>query len=320
MDSFSNSIPLDHRLPLGDRQGVSGKRKRWIVALLIIVPLWMVVSGGIGLWLHFRQQKIDERTQQMRLVKDVSASSLLDDVSKLSQTLGERNTSTPETRESLKRAAALIQGGVGPSNMGYKIQQKPDPAGTPLIWIEVYGKKDEQALWVITPYDSPVGNAGVERNATGVAATMAVAQAVADAKPAHPIKFLFLPHGTDAKGPWKDVAEKTVQLIREQHGAAQILWVESMGTATELRLSGNDTPALTSALASLGKRSADEARESDPVEVLQAAGLPIARITTLVPGPGAGEGTALPDAERLAATTGRLVELVQRLAGIASAR
>lgn len=257
----------------------------------------------------------------MRLVKDVSASSLLDDVTKLSQAIGERNTSSPEARENLKRASSLIQGGVGPSNMGYKVQQKPDPAGTPLIWIEVYGKKDERALWIIAPYDSPTGSNGVERNATGVAATMAVAQAVAAAKPAHPIRFVFLPHGNDTNGPWKDAAEKTVQLIREQHGASQILWVESIGTGTELRVSSSsDLPSLTAAVVGLGKRTAVESRDQDPVELLQSAGLPVARVTTLVPGPSAGAGTALPDAERLAASTGRLVELVRRLAGIASAR
>ena len=58
------------------------------------------------------------------------------------------------------------------------------PADWPLIHVTLRGKNpDSPAVWVLTSYDSRPGSPGVEANATGLAATLAAAQALAGDTP-----------------------------------------------------------------------------------------------------------------------------------------
>ena len=208
---------------------------------------------------------------------------------------------------------------MGPSNTGYAIRKERGPADWPLIRVILKGKNESSpALWVVTSYDSRPGSAGVEANATGVAATLAAAQAMAGDKPEASVHFVFLPHANDPEAP---VLETAAKLKTMAMNAKSILCVEAMGGGEELWLSSRDTNALPLAkIQGLGAiRGADViclGDDADTASVLFEMGLPAVRVATRpMVGPDEAD-SKLPPPAIAAASAGRLVELIRRCAGL----
>lgn len=298
--------------------GKPEKRPRWVGLLLVILPLWLVVSGGAAVWylLHREQQK--DLAEQQRFVRSVSESALADDLRKLVEIIGERNGSSESAAKNLTRAASMIEGTLGPANTGFSVRRTQGPADWPLLHIRIAGTNpDSPALWVVCAYDSRPGSPGVEANATGVAASLAAAQALAAEKPATSVHFAFLPNANDPDSPVLETADKLAKLAGSP---AAILCVEAMGAGDELWLSSRDTAAIPlSKAAGLGSVRGAEVvclgDDADLASVLFEIGLPAVRVSTR-PQVAAGESDAtLPAAATLAASTGRLVELIRRCAG-----
>lgn len=297
----------------------ASKRPRWVVVLLVIVPLWLVISGGLALWYFHHREKKQARVEQARFAQTISESSLADDLKKLVEIIGERNGSSESAGKNLSRTAAMIEGALGPSNTGYAIRKEQGPAGWPLIQVVLRGKDENApALWVVTSYDSRHGSPGVEANATGVAATLAVAQAMAADKPDANIHFVFLPHANDPEAPVLETATKLRTLATN---AKTILCVEAMGAGGELWLSSRDANAgPLSKIEGLGAvRGADVICLGDDVDlasILFEMGLPAVRVATR-PMIGADEtDSKLPSPHVAANSTGRLLELIRRCSGL----
>ncbi|RPJ35683.1 MAG: M28 family peptidase [Verrucomicrobiaceae bacterium] len=295
------------------------KRPRWVVVLLVILPLWLVVSGGVAVWhlLHREQEK--ERMEQERFAQSVSESALADDLRKLVEIIGERNAATEGAAKNLTRAAAMIEGSLGPANTGFSVSRTQGPADWPLLHVRITGTNPESpALWVVCSYDSRPGSPGVEANATGVAATLAAAQALATEKPATSVHFAFLPHANDPDSPVLETADKLVKLAGSP---AAILCVEAMGAGNQLWLSSRDTAAMPLAKVSgLGSVRGAEVvclgEDVDLASVFFQMGLPAVRVSTR-PQVIAREADATPPAAAtLASSTGCLVELIRRCAGL----
>ncbi len=186
-----------------------------------------------------------------------------------------------------------------------------------MIQATVPGEKSiASPVWVLTSYDSPLGSRGAEKNASGLAATLAAAQALADATPSRPIRFLFIPHVNESEAPVLETALLVSQHISEKHSA--ILCVEAMASAETLILTSRDTEATpVEEFAGLGKILGAEVTclgdDFDLASTLVETGLPAIRIATrptLLPDE---KDDMVPFAPTLAASTGRLVELIQRL-------
>jgi hypothetical protein len=294
------------------------KRPRWVGLLLVILPLWLVVSGGAAMWYFLQRDKKLETAEQQRFSRSVSKTLLADDVRKLVQIVGERNGASEQAAKNLSRAAAMIEGSLGPSNIGFAVARVPGPADWPLLHVSITGKNpDSPAVWIVCAYDSHPGSPGAEANATGVAAMLAVAQALAGEKPTASVHFVFLPHGNDPDSPLLEPAQKFAKLAGTP---AAVLCVEAMGNGGELWLSsqdGNATPL--SKAAGLGSVKGAEVirrmgKGADLASVMFQLGLPAVRVATR-PLVAANEADiTLPAAATLAASTGRLVELIRRCA------
>ena len=288
------------------------KRPRWVGLLLVILPLWLITSGGVAMWYFLHRDKKLENMEQQRFSRSVSAAALADDVRKLVEIVGERNGTSETASKNLSRAASMIEGSLGPSNIGFAVNLTPGPADWPLIHVRILGSDPEAAaVWVVCAYDSRPGSPGAEANATGVAATLAAAQALAGEKPRASVHFAFLPHGNDPAPPLKETARKLANLAGKP---SALLCVEAMGRGGELWLASRDTSAVPLFKAA-GLGSVKHARDgADLADALFQIGLPAVRVATR-PHMSANEtDSALPSADNLAASTGRLVELIRRCA------
>jgi|AntRauTorckE6833_2_1112554.scaffolds.fasta_scaffold26336_2 hypothetical protein len=298
----------------------SHRKSRLIPWLLVILPAWLFISAGLFLVKHFKDEKAALVEEEKRFARTVSNSLIADDLRKIVTVIGERNTSKPEN---LRAMASMIQGLLGPSNTGYKIDTIDGPAGFPIIKIGISAIGENAPIWILSSYDSPIGSVGAEKNATGLTASLATAQALANSSPSHPIHFLFLPHVNQTEAPVLETAELAANLIESAGKPKAVLCIEAMGEQEELILSSRDTEALpTYRIDGLGKILGAEVvclgEDFDLASILFELGLPAARVATrpiLLPDEA---DDKLPFAPTLSSSTGRVIELVKRLAGTSS--
>lgn len=296
------------------------RRPRWVTLLLVLLPLWLVGSGGGALWFYFHHEKKQALVEQERFAQNVSPPMLADDLKKIVEVIGERNASSESAAANLSRAASMIQGLLGPSNTGYAVRLTKGPASWPLLQVTLTGKDPKApAVWVLTSYDSRAGSRGAEANATGLAATLASAQALARDKPKVSIHFVFLPHANDPESPVIETATKFLELSKPAGPPKSLLCVESMGAGESLWLSSRDTSAVPLGLVSgLGAVYGAEVvclgEDTDLASTLFEMNLPAVRVATrpLVLADEADD--KLPFAPTVAASTGRLIELIRRCA------
>jgi len=304
------------------------KKSRWVVVLLWLVPAWLIISAGGGIWMYFQAKKEQERKESIKFARAVSAKSIADDLKKVATFIGPRNPAF-EDGIGLTRAAAWIEGTLGPSNTGYTVRQIPGPSRWPILRIDFRGT-DENApsLWVVCAYDSAiVEKAGDTTYSAPVVAQIAAAQALAKEQPAATIHFVFLPHATDINGgkdpfaPYPGKAEdlltastlrnacfdKLAAMIREEGTALSVLVLDRMSGGQFVNVSTPDTanPVLAIVPSALGVRSSIP-DNGMLVSFLYQKGLPAVRISS--------SSAAEPEEDPLTPLCGQLVELIQRLA------
>ena len=298
---------------------VDRKSRRWVVALLVVLPLWMAVSGGIGLWIWWRGQVAAEQAGPAKFATAIEAGALASDVMKLVEIAGPRGIGSEEKRAGLGRAEAMIESSIGPSNAGYVVEKMPAPPTAdgrawPVMVATLQGD-DRAPLWVIAGYDTAVANP-VEANSTGLASVLAVANALSGERLGRPVKFAFLPHVYEAEAP----VLKTLDAFTRWMGEAEaVLVVEATGAGEELWISSRDAervaaPAFQDSGKVVGAEVVCLGDDFDLSSVLFEMNRPAVRVSTRpVVGP-SDEEIALPDADAHAAATRRLADLVSALA------
>lgn len=293
------------------------RRSPWVIFLLVLLPVWLVASGAGALWYYFHREKKQALVEQERFVQAVSAPLLADDLRKIVEVIGERNASSETAAANLSRTASMIEGLLGPSNTGYPVRRTNGPGKWPILQVTLAGKNPQApAVWVLSSYDSRAGSRGAEANASGLAATLAAAQALARDKPNFPIHFVFLPHANDLESPVVETAAKFAELAKSPKA---ILCVESMGAGEPLWLSSRDvTAAPLNLVSGLGAVYGAEViclgEDTDLASTLFEMNLPAVRVATrplLLPDEADDQ---LPLAPTVAAATGRLIELIRRCA------
>ncbi|MEO8617303.1 MAG: hypothetical protein ABI600_19380 [Luteolibacter sp.] len=296
------------------------KRSGWVTFLLVLLPLWLIGSGGGALWYYFHKEKKQALVEQERFAQAVSTPPLADDLRKLVEVIGERNGSSESAAANLSRTAVMIEGLLGPSNTGYAVKLNRGPADWPILQVSIAGNDTKApALWIVTSYDSRAGSLGVEANATGLAATLAAAQAMAGDKPSVAIHFVFLPHVNDPESPLLGTAAKFSELVKAAGGAQAVLTVEAMGAGEVLWLSSREGSAaplnLTAGLGAVhGAEDVCLGDDTDLASTLFEMNLPAVRVSTRAHLAADEPDEKPPFAPTVAASTGRLIELIRRCA------
>jgi hypothetical protein len=292
------------------------KKIRLVPWLLVLLPLWLIGSAGFALVKYFKDEKDSAVEEGNRFARSVTTGPIADDLRKLVSLIGERNTAKPEK---LAATASMIRGLLGPSNIGYEVKSINGPVDFPMLQVTIPSlDADAAPVWILTSYDSPIGSRGAERNATGLTATLAAAQALAADKPVRPIHFLFLPHANEADAPIVKTAMLASKAIGGSPAPKAILCIEAMGDTETLILSSRDTEALPVAeFSGLGKILGAEVvclgDDFDLASTLFEMDVPAIRVATrpmLLPDE---KDDKLPFAPTVGASTGRLIELVRRL-------
>ena len=298
----------------------NGKRPRRVVWLLVLLPVWLLASGAGAIWYFLHAEKREELRGEQRFARAVSEDLLADDLRKLVELIGERHASSETAARNLTRTAAMIEGLLGPGNTGYKVRRESGPSEWPLLQVTLAGDKSSApGVWVVSSYDSQAGSRGAEANATGLAATLAAAQALAGTSFPASIHFVLIPHANDRDSPVLETATKLRDVIRQSGEPRALLCVEAMGADRQLWLSSRETAAVPLSLAhELGViRGMDDVCLTDDADLASALfemGLPAVRVATRAQVAPDEADSALPDASRVAAATGRLIELIRRCA------
>ena len=294
------------------------KRPVVVTFFLVLLPLWLLGSGGGALWYYFHREKKQALVEQLRFIQAVSAPLMADDLRKIVEVIGERNASSATAAANLSRTAAMIEGLLGPSNTGYAVKKSNGPADWPILQVSLTSKDPAAAVvWVVTSYDSRAGSRGAEANATGLAATLAAAQALAGDTPKFPVNFAFLPHLNDLESPVLETAAKLRGLVKSAGNPKAVLCVEAMGAGEPLWLTSRDVSATPLGLVSgLGAVYGAEVvclgDDTDLASTLFEMGLPAVRVSTRPILTIEEQDEKRPFAPTVAAATGRLIELIRR--------
>ncbi|MGA0846610.1 MAG: hypothetical protein ACO3RV_08730, partial [Luteolibacter sp.] len=244
--------------------------------------------------------------------------SLADDLRKITDYIGERNPSSAAAARGLDQVSAMIEGSLGPSNTGFSVQRTIGPLRWPILHCSLPGSQPSSpAIWVVASYDSPRGAVGIEANASGLAATIAAAQAVAGDTPARPLHFVFIPHDNDPESPVEDTTAILHRLIVSRGPTHLVVSVDAMGARSEIQLSAPDPSHIplkeAAGLAEITDKL-DDPNARLLVTRLAAKNLPAVRISTRPPTAPDEAAPPIPNPTNMAAASGRLVELIRRCA------
>lgn len=286
------------------------KRSRWLVVCLTLIPLWLALSAGAAVWWSLRDDRQEKEERQQRFVREMSVERIADDMRKLDEAIGPRNAENPE---SLMRAAAMIDGTLGPSNTGYQTKRIPGPTEAPIIRASLKQSKNQgRSIWIVASYDTVPESQSISDNSSSVAAMMAAAQAMARDDLPTDIHFLFFPCGNDTNSVSGELA-KTLLTIMDRPNA--VFYLGDMQTGRNLVALSSlnaDSPQARS-LGELGSYAKDGAMVKAAGEI-QAAGLPTLYIMGVDP-EGDQAGSTM---ENIAICTGKLVEWLRRAARLSA--
>lgn len=199
----------------------------WAKILIVAVPVWLLLSGSVGLYLHFHYQEKERQEQQHAYRKDINAKSLADDFSKISSWVGARHHQTAEARQGLMRMASMIEGALGVNNIGYEVSKMAGKSHgdftAPLLLADVLRRKTKEEIWLIVPYDSPASLPRGQASASAVAVSFAVAQSLVGRSFERNVRFLYVPMAYADEQDRLDMAAQVQRVIATQGGAIQVL-------------------------------------------------------------------------------------------------
>lgn len=289
------------------------RKPRWLTWLLVILPAWCIVSTIAALWYYFHREERDAQVENERFAQAISIPMLEDDLNKIVQWIGPRNTASDAEKIQLSRAASMIEGLLGPTNTGYDVTKHRDVAEWPIMQVSLAGKnRDAAPLWIITSYDSPANSRGAETNASGLAATLAAAQATARDQPTRPVHFLFLPHAYHHAGSADESFEKIRTILTSNNSPYAVWWIEAMGTSEKIFIETNDSQQPWLHVAAGIAQNPLELPPAFFLQKLTEDGIDLNRISTQLGSIPAEQNERVPFAPTVAISSGKLVEMIRR--------
>lgn len=210
----------------------------WAKFTIVAVPVWLLISGGIGLYLHFQVEKKEQQKNDRVFQKAISNSSVADDYQKITAVIGPRHHESAAGIVGLTRMAAMIEGALGASNMGYSITKTAgieiNGYTAPIIRADVLKKDTDKEIWLIVPYDSdPALERGAE-SAASLAVAFAVAQQLVGQEFTHNVRFLFTPTSPADEEKRLELLAKIQRMITHSNRVGQVVVLGSMSHQSSL--------------------------------------------------------------------------------------
>ncbi|MDP2341357.1 MAG: M28 family peptidase [Deltaproteobacteria bacterium] len=163
--------------------------RRRLLLLLVIV---MLLVGACAL-LQMPGRSFDGPLPAATTADDALAKALIDDVTMLAETIGERNY---HKRAGLDRASAFVRGRF--TGMGYDVVARPFTVD----WVELNGtfdnlevevkgsKRPDEIVLIGAHYDTALGTPGANDNGSGMAVLFALAASTKQQQPARTVRFV----------------------------------------------------------------------------------------------------------------------------------
>ena len=162
--------------------------------MLMFLPVGVVVGTIVFMFMYFYMEREDERERSVIASYGLRMDDLEDMVGKFADRIGVRGHQTEVGQRGLKRAASMIEGRLGPQNVGYHVKKGDGEAieGLQLksLWVDLPGSSElDQIVIAAVSY----AGAGETADANSVSTMMMLASSMAREKPAKTIRFVFLP-------------------------------------------------------------------------------------------------------------------------------
>ncbi|TAE90718.1 MAG: hypothetical protein EAZ81_09065 [Verrucomicrobia bacterium] len=200
--------------------------------LIVVLPVWLAVSGGIGLWLHFQQQEKERQEQKHAYRQDIRAESVADDMQKIVERIGARHEASEAGKIGLVRMAAMIEGALGLNNIGYEVSKVAsrgdDENVSPILLCDVMRRQTAEEIWVLVPYDSPSDLSRGQASASAVAVSFAVAQSLVGSTLPRNIRFAYLPSAHGAIEQRREMTERLQRLMKRRGAVVRVAVIGSM--------------------------------------------------------------------------------------------
>jgi hypothetical protein len=200
--------------------------------LIVVLPVWLAVSGGIGLWLHFQQQEKERQEQKHAYRQDIRAESVADDMQKIVERIGARHEASEAGKIGLLRMAAMIEGALGLNNIGYEVSKVAsrgdDENVSPILLCDVMRRQTAEEIWVLVPYDSPSDLSRGQASASAVAVSFAVAQSLVGSTLPRNIRFAYLPSAHGAIEQRREMTERLQRLMKRRGAVVRVAVIGSM--------------------------------------------------------------------------------------------
>lgn len=171
------------------------EKSPWIYKfLLMVLPVGVVVGTIVFMVMYFYLEREEEREHAVIASYGMRWDDLDDMVGKFSDRIGPRGVTTETGRHGLKRAASMIEGRLGPQNVGYPVKKGPGISMDGLVWKSLWvdltgGVEPEKVVFAAVSFAGP----GEVADANSISTLMMLASSMAREKPGKTIRFTFLP-------------------------------------------------------------------------------------------------------------------------------
>lgn len=175
-------------------QNQENRPPRVYKVLLMLLPAGVVVGTVVFMFMYFYLERKEEARNTVIVSHGLRLSDLEDMVAKFIDRIGERDTASEAGRPGLRSAASMIEGRLGPQNVGYTVSKCEGEAAHGLLWkslsVDVPGRtRPGEVVFAAVSYAGPGGVA----DANTVSTLVMLASSMASEQPARTIRFVFLP-------------------------------------------------------------------------------------------------------------------------------
>jgi hypothetical protein len=185
-----------HHKTMSDSDSSSNKTSepRVYKIMLTVLPVGVVVGTVIFMFMYFYLEREEEKKQTVIVSHGLRLDDLEDMVAKFAERIGERSVETEQGRLGLRSAASMIEGRLGPLNVGYPVNKCEGEAAHGFLWkslsVEIAGTdRPREVVFAAVSY----AGSGEIAEANTIATMTMLASSMAREQPARTIRFVFLP-------------------------------------------------------------------------------------------------------------------------------
>ncbi len=194
--------------------------------LIMILPIGVVVGTAIFMYMYFHLEREEAKEHSVLVAREMKVSELESLVDKFTNRIGLRDIDSEQGRAGLHRAASMIEGGLGPQNLGLTVTKGEGVAAHGKLWrslsVDIRGVvRPEEVIVASVSYS---GN-GELADGNTVSTVMMLASAMARDKPARTIRFVFEPLVVADVG---ELKERAGLVLKDDEKLAGVIALDTM--------------------------------------------------------------------------------------------